>query len=402
MTPGTALRVVICGPFPLDDEDLRHADGLLHSIVNLAHGLKRLPEGLDIHVLSRSRKVRRETDTIRLGLPVTFVPDPLTAVDYLLGRRMLIARLARALRRLRPDIVHAHGEPPFIFAALRSQVPHVVTLQGLFKDQTRPIGAKSPPLGHRVAYWKLRSWERRYIPLIRNLLAVNDTIARCVKERVPDVRTFKTTNTAAEMFFSLESTESSLVILSVSQISQRKGLHHLLEAFDRIAGDLPDCQLRIAGADVQDPVYAAALRHQYKGLIARGRVQFLGGLPHARIAEELRRCTVFCLASLYEASPLAVAEAMAGAKSVVATRVGDMEELVGATGAGVLVDPGDVAGLSEALLKVLTMPPNERAAMGHRGREVACKRAHPDVAAGDALSAYRAILGLDLPTNPVP
>ena len=40
-----------------------------------------------------------------------------------------------------------------------------------------------------------------------------------------------------------------------------------------------------------------------------------------------------CLASLYEASPLAVVEAMAAAKPVVATRVGDLEQLVGSNNA---------------------------------------------------------------------
>ena len=383
-------RIVVCGPFPLDDQDLREADGLLHSIVNLVHGLKGV-QGLDLRVLSRSTKVREERTTEISGVPVTFVPDPTPVVDFMLGRRLLTGRLSNALKRLRPDLVHAHGEAPYILAALRSDRPHVITLQSIFREQTQPPGV-DPPLRYRVAYWRMRSWERQYLPAIRNLLAVNETIAAQVRRVAPSVRIFPTTNTAAESFFSTGTTEAGPIVLSVSQISQRKGLHHLLAAFEQVAPVVAGCQLRIVGAEVQDPSYAARLREEHSELIAAGRVIFLGGLRHDEIRGELGRCRVFCLASLYEASPLAVAEAMAAGKPVVVTRVGDLEELVGATGAGIVVDPGDVAGLAAGLSRLLSAPDAERAAMGRLGREAARRRAHPDVAAQDALAAYRQIL----------
>ena len=391
MSAGRRVRITLCGPFPLDDEDLRNADGLLHSIVNLGTSLQRVPQ-LDVHVVSRSSKVRIETEATILGLPVTFVPDPRPAIDYLLDRRLLTGRLVRALKRLRPDLVHAHGEPQFIFAALRYGGPHVITLQSLYKDQTLPAATR-PPLKYRFAYWCLRRWERSYLPEIRNLLAINDAIASYVREVVPSVRVFRTTNTAGESFFAVSGTDSQPIILCVSQISQRKGIHDLLAAFARIVSRVPGSQLRIAGGEVQDAPYATRLREQYSTLIEAGQVVFLGGLRHEEIREELARCRVFCLASLYEASPLAVAEAMAAAKPVVATRVGDLEELVGAGKSGILVDPGDVGALAAGLEKVLTMSSEERAQMGSRGREMARRRAHPDVAARDAVAAYQTILG---------
>jgi len=394
------LRVVLCGPYPLDEQDLREADGLLHSVINLAQALTRA-HGVDVHIVSRSTKVREDTYLTSMGIPVTYVPDPTPPVDYLFGRRLLTRRLLGALRGAAPDIVHAHGEAPFIFAALRHTAPHVITLQSLFKDQTRPPGGK-PPMSYRVAYHCMRSWERKYIPRIKNLLAVNEVIATYVKDQAPSVRIFRTINTAAESFFSVESRETVPVILSVSQISQRKGLHHLIAAFARLSSRVPDCQLRIVGAETQDPGYAAGLRRQHEQLIRDGRLVFLGGLLHDEVREELSRCAIFCLASLYEASPLTVAEAMAAAKPVVVTRVGDLDELVGATRAGFVVEPGDVTGLAAALQALLSSP-DERAAMGKRGRETARKRSHPDVAARDALAAYNQILGRSVEaTAPAP
>ena len=88
----------------------------------------------------------------------------------------------------------------------------------------------------------------------RNLFAINEAIANlCETDSADSVRVFPTTNTAAESFFAVTAKGLQPVVLSVSQISQRKGVHDLLAAFAQIAlTDLPGCQLRIAGGETQD------------------------------------------------------------------------------------------------------------------------------------------------------
>ena len=77
------------------------------------------------------------------------------------------------------------------------------------------------------------------------------------------------------------------------------------------------------------------------------------------------KADVFCLPTKVDACPWVVLEAMASGVPVVSTRVGSIPEMVGA--GGVLVEPGDIHGLREALTSLL-QDPDRRRALGKAGR----------------------------------
>ena len=78
---------------------------------------------------------------------------------------------------------------------------------------------------------------------------------------------------------------------------------------------------------------------------------------------------VFVLASRYEAFPISVMEALAAGVPVVSTAVGDLPRVVGATGAGLIVPPGDVDALAEGL-RTLVLKPEQRMRMAESARNV--------------------------------
>ena len=80
------------------------------------------------------------------------------------------------------------------------------------------------------------------------------------------------------------------------------------------------------------------------------------------IAALLDAADGFVLSSAWEGMPLAVGEAMAMAKPVVATDVGGVRELVG--DAGVLVPAKNPTALAEAMVAMMKRPTEERSAMG--------------------------------------
>jgi glycosyltransferase involved in cell wall biosynthesis len=76
----------------------------------------------------------------------------------------------------------------------------------------------------------------------------------------------------------------------------------------------------------------------------------------AWIAEAYRAADVVVYPSRAETSPLAIIEALATARPVVATRVGGVPELVEDGRNGLLVDRGDAAGFARAIRRVLDAP----------------------------------------------
>lgn len=89
------------------------------------------------------------------------------------------------------------------------------------------------------------------------------------------------------------------------------------------------------------------------------------------LVELFKRADVVCLPSFVDAVPWVVIEALATGVPVISTRVGSVPELV--DGCGMLVDPGDVAGLREALHTLIEQP-GLRRALGEAGRARAEER----------------------------
>ncbi len=91
--------------------------------------------------------------------------------------------------------------------------------------------------------------------------------------------------------------------------------------------------------------------------------QVAGRVPHDAVPAWIGACDVLCQPSLVEPFGLASLEAMAAARSVVATRVGGPPEFVSPE-AGVLVDPEDEGALVTALGEAAALPRPNLAARG--------------------------------------
>jgi len=75
---------------------------------------------------------------------------------------------------------------------------------------------------------------------------------------------------------------------------------------------------------------------------------------------------VVCLTSTGESFPNAIGEAMSCGVPCVSTAVGDVAELIGDTGA--VVAPGEPAAVAAAVVRLLSLEPPQRRALGERAR----------------------------------
>ena len=88
-----------------------------------------------------------------------------------------------------------------------------------------------------------------------------------------------------------------------------------------------------------------------------------GDVPHLMAAAD-----AFVLSSAWEGMPMVLLEASASALPIVATRVGGNAEVVLEGESGLVAPPHDSAALAKHMLRIMSMSPTERAAMGSRWR----------------------------------
>jgi glycosyltransferase involved in cell wall biosynthesis len=143
----------------------------------------------------------------------------------------------------------------------------------------------------------------------------------------------------------------------VGRLARQKGQHDLLGAWPEVRAAVPDAQLMLVGdgPDREDLERAAD---------ATEGVRFVGS--RSDVADWLTASNVVVVPSLWEGMALVPLEAMATARSVVATNVAGIVESVPEV-AGAIVTPGDRAAIAEALARRLA-DPEEADSEGLEGR----------------------------------
>jgi len=136
-----------------------------------------------------------------------------------------------------------------------------------------------------------------------------------------------------------------------------KGQSFLLRAVPKLIGEFPSLAVWLIGAGPPDAQEKLAKQAEETGV---GRaVHFLGFRRDLRALLPLADLVV--LPSFHEAFPRVLLEAMAAGRAIVATQVGGVPEAVEDGVTGLLVPPGDVSALADAMASLLRDPSRRRA-----------------------------------------
>ncbi len=266
----------------------------------------------------------------------------LVAIDHRRRARSKYFRLAAEgvadARRRRPDVIFAHMLFPAggaaAVASLASRTPLVVMAHG---QDVANIGAIP---GVRLA---TRLVVARATAVIANSRWLADQLAAVVPASRAKV-SIADCGIDLEQFAPREAAAARAEVgwegegpafVCVGSLIERKNVVRLAEAFARFG--------RGRLAFVGD----GPLRSELEG---RPHVRVVGRVPQAEVGAWIAAADVLCQPSLREPFGQATLEGMAMERSVVATTVGGPPEFVTAQ-AGVLVDPLDGDGLSEALVR---------------------------------------------------
>jgi spore coat protein SA len=327
--------------------------------------------GHDVHVVSRDHGDGASERRID-GVTYHFIRIP-AALDR--GQLAVMARgawyftrAAAVVGRLVPHVVHHHSRPASV-SAIRRRTPgarHILSLHSMRYGWTCVYAGAD------------RSLFRAAFRACARVLPVSNFIKRHTLEHYPELdgKTVTLYNgvdpclfrpRAAEGLVS-STLEDDRTILYVGRVEQRKGVHVLLEAFERLRARGCDARLRIVGphsywSPSPSPFYASfAERCHRLGVELRDPTYV-----DDELAATYRSAAVSVVPSVFpEALGLTSLEAQASGVPVIVSDAGGLPETV-SPDSGLIVERGNAEALAVAMQTLLDDPMRTRA-MGRRAR----------------------------------
>jgi glycosyltransferase involved in cell wall biosynthesis len=255
-------------------------------------------------------------------------------------------QLSRVVRRLEPDVIHAHD-------------PHAVAMAALAVSMGS--GRPGPRLvaSRRVDFHlKTNSLSRWKYRQVTKFIAASETIRRMlIADGIPPERVVTVhegidlDHVAAATPVNLHETfwlpHGAPVVGNVAALVPHKGQRHLIEAAHLVVRDIPDARFVILGEGESCDHLERQIRdyHLEKHVLLPGfRADVLGCI---------KGFDLFVMSSVTEGLGTSLLDAMACSKAIVATRAGGIPDLVDDSVNGLLVEPRDHKAMAAGVVRLL-------------------------------------------------
>ncbi|HEV3141992.1 MAG TPA: glycosyltransferase [Vicinamibacterales bacterium] len=268
-------------------------------------------------------------------------------------------RFSRVIKRLAPDVVHAHDPHGVAMAAFALSITAGGTRTRNPEPGTRNPG-KPPLVAARRVDFHLRGnsfskWKHRQVDCyvaasdaIREMLiadGVPKSRAVTVHEGIDVDHVVAAPPVDVHQAFFLP--HGAPVVGNVAALVPHKGQRYLIEAAHLVVQEIPDARFIILGeGELRDPLeHLVREHHLEKHVLLPGfRTDVLGCI---------KRFDLFVMSSVTEGLGTSLLDAMACARPIVATRAGGIPEIVEDECNGLLVPARDAASLAGAIVRAL-------------------------------------------------
>jgi glycosyltransferase involved in cell wall biosynthesis len=258
-------------------------------------------------------------------------------------------KLSRVLKRLAPDIVHAHDPHGVAIAALALSMSNLRPPPALVAARRVDFHLKA----HSFSRWKYRQ--------VRCFIAASEAIRKMLlHDGIPAERTV-TVHEGVDVDHIAAAPQVNVhevfwlphqapIVGNVAALVAHKGQRHLVEAAGLVLREVPDARFVILGE--------GELREQLERQVRDHHLEKHVVLPGFRhdVIGCIKAFDVFVMSSVSEGLGTSLLDAMACSKPIVATRVGGIPEVVEDEVSGLLVPPRDHRALAAAIVRQLHDP----------------------------------------------
>lgn len=381
--------------------------------------VRHLPRDIEVHIVTPFRKslgrYRISSDEYDYSkyfgsnVHIHFVSKAYDTFFYNASFQYAVAvKVPKLVKNEGIDLIHSHmAHMPDLLLQLRNiKRPIVTTIHTTIKGQKEGIRNSG------MSFWELelsekmtllmypflRLVERMYLTKNRYYITVSNWMKEQLLRYNPKLRKqriYVIHNAVDTRFFSPASiapkvgiTEDKEIILFTGRLIAAKGVHVLVRAIPKILKEYKNAFFLFIGPGNPEPF----IRELEKKNIPRSNYKFLGYVKHR---EELvyyyRVADIFVAPTFYENLPTRILEAMSCAVPVVATKVCAIPEAVDNYVNGILVSPGSVHELANAIIYLLENY-NLRKKMGQNARNKVLEKFDWNNAAYKTAKVYKDII----------
>lgn len=334
-------------------------------------------QGLPLHIFSLKRPVERvlHAAAAQVRSPVTYLPEKISRAPLEIARAQVQVwrrfakpwrhTLRNTWRRSRPgdflafcqacciasrlaDIRHLHAHYANVPAKVALLVLRLTGTSYSITTHAKDIFQNEP-----FASSKLRERMYRASFIVANSEFSAEHI-RCGLDGAARIRVVRNGLDLAS-FQPREHEPAEPLVLGVGRLVEKKGFSDFIS----MCRALKERGVRFSAKIVGTGVLSSALKEQIRSGDVGDRIALAGPLPQEVLQEVYRQAAVFVLPCKVAADgdrdilPNAIKEAMAIGVPVVTTRLEGIEELIEHRVGGLLVEPGDVAGLAASVQALL-------------------------------------------------
>lgn len=266
------------------------------------------------------------------------------------------------VKEFKPDIVACHSTAAGFIGriAVQNKIPTVYTAHGWSFEPGTPFWRRLPAIvGEKYAAY-----------FCKKIICVsNYTCNMGVKYGIANQDKFAVIYNGVEKIEARRNTENSIIkIIFIGRLSRQKDPELLVKAVAGFPQDLiKQLEVLIIGSGSK-----AGMLNNLAGQNKNFLVKMIGNVPRDKAIGMLKNSDIFVLSTNWEGFPYSILEAMSSGLPVVATDVGGISEAIDSS-CGFLIKRGDVAGMQQALVKLIT-DKNLRKQMGENAQRIASSK----------------------------
>lgn len=299
-------------------------------------------------------------------------------------------RLSRVVKRLAPDVIHAHDPHGVAMASLALSLGASSTK----RDGRAPALVASRRVDFHLKGNSFSRWKYRQVDCfiaaseaIRTMLVADGVDADrtvTVHEGIDIEHVAAAEPVNVHEAFWLP--HHAPVVGNVAALVPHKGQRHLVEAAHLVVREVPDARFIILGeGELREPLERQVREYKLEKhvLLPGFRTDVLGCI---------KGFDLFAMSSVTEGLGTSLLDAMACSRAIVATRTGGIPEIVEDGVNGVLVPPRDHAAMAKAIVGLLRNA-EERGRMGEAGLARVQARFTVERMVAETASVYERVAG---------